>query len=309
MPHRRRLAVLAVVAAVFTTVIARQAPDADAVVRATRQALGGDATLTGVTSFAFTGSLSRSVAGMTMNSDLEVDCALPDKFVHIERRWIMAGPMGNSRVTTYEGFNGDEPIHETVAPDSPVPPVMHSGTEPMTPAAIAAQRTAMALAAKHVFARWTVPLFVGSFSGYPLEFSVGGPFAPPPSSAVDALQVRGADGFHWVLFADAKTHLPARLTWLAQPIVTMHTSSMIAVDSSGRVRGSSPPSLPPPGDPAAGVAPVEWRLEFSDFRTADGVTWPHRLKTSFGGTAYEDVKISQVRLNPSINPNVFRPSK
>jgi hypothetical protein len=309
MYRPRRLAVLSVLVAAFTTVIARQGPDASALVLATRQAMGGEAALIGVTSFAFTGTMARSVAGATISSDLEVDCALPDKFVDIERSWLMAGPMGNSRVTTYQGFNGDEPIHETVAPDSPVPAVIHSGTEPMTPAAIAAQRTAMAFGAKRVFARWTVPLFVGSFSGYALEFSVGGPFAPPASSGVDALQVRGADGFHWVLFVDAKTHLPSRLTWLAKPIVTMHTSSMVAVDSSGRVRGASPPSLPPPGDPTAGVALVEWRLEFSDFRTTDGVTWPRRFKTSYGGTAYEDVKINQVRLNPSINPKVFRPSK
>jgi hypothetical protein len=303
------LTVLVGLAAGLTTVMAHQSPDADVLVRATRQALGGEATLSGVTSFVLTGSLSRSVGGATSTSDLEIDCVLPDKFVRIEKNWMMAGPMGNARVSTYEGFNGDEPIHETVAPDAPIPPVLHSGAQPMTPAAVAAQRTAMATAAKRAFARWSVPLFVAAFSGYPTQFSVGGPFAPPSSRAVDALQVQGADGFHWVLFVEATTHLPARLTWLAKPIVTMHMSSMVAVDSSGRVRGASPPSLPPPGDPTAALAPVEWQLEFSDFQTADRVTWPRRLRTSYGGTAFEDVKISKVRINPSINPRVFRPSK
>jgi len=67
------------------------------------------------------------------------------------------------------GFNGADPIRETLAPGN-----LAAGAAP-DPPRNAAERTAMraerALNGPRLFAEFTFPLFAASFSGFPLEIS------------------------------------------------------------------------------------------------------------------------------------------
>jgi hypothetical protein len=305
----RAIALTVSVAMVATAAVRGDGQAAVDLLGAARQALGGDAALTAVKSFTVGGSLARDLGRFGNTSDLEISCELPDRFVRMTHRRVDMGPMGSGDITEFRGFNGDDPIQETIAPDSPVPPVIHAGPAPTTPAEIAAERQRRATVNKRIFVELALPLFGASFGGFPLDFRPAGrvPLATGPADEIDA---RGPDGSTWFLFLDASTHLPVKLTWRAKPIVTFSTSSIVTTTSSGQVVSSSP-STPVvlPSDPTAGMAMVEWAMTIDDYKTADGLNWPHRFTTTVDGKKYEELRLKQFRLNPKIDAKRFKPSK
>jgi hypothetical protein len=131
----------------------------------------------------------------------------------------------------------------------------------------------------------------------------------------DVIEVKGPDGWSARLFLDASTHLPAKITWMAKPFVTFTTSRMVAIPTNSRGQAIGPPQSegnvagPPPGDLTAGMADVEWETTMSDYRSADSVNWPHRLATTYAGRKYEDWRLERFKINPKIDPKLFRPGK
>jgi hypothetical protein len=300
-----------VLAALLTSMLGRaQAPDAGATLLAARQALGGDAALRAVTSLTITGSVNTDVGPAVFDSDLEIDCVLPDKFVRITRRTMSRGPMGTFDMTERRGFNGSDPIQETIAPDAPFPVVIPAGPAPATPDEIAAARARQANNHKHTFTELSLSLFAASFAAYPLELTAAGPMTTSDGTA-DAIDVKGPDGMAWTMLLDAASHLPARIVWMAKPIVTASRSSTMMVGPRGQMIGSSgggATSLPA-GDPTVGLASVEWQLTLSDYRTEGGLNWPHRMTTTIDGRTYEKTRLSRFKINPAIKPSTFAPSK
>jgi hypothetical protein len=285
--------------------------DATALLAAARQALGGDAALSAITSFSVTGSLTRMVVNH-VTSSIDIKCVLPDRFLRVSNQ-TMDAPGTSFSITRYEGFNRDEPLVETVAPGAPFPVVMRSGPEPRTPDEIAAAKLRQANTQKRLFVGLTLPLFAASFAGHPLTFTAGGQ-VQIDKRPVDVVIAKGPDDFEWRLFLDAATHLPVRLSWLAKPIVMMSTSSTMAVNSrTGAVVSGGPPPPPlPPGDPTASLPDVRWDMTIDDYRVADGLNWPHRFTTSFTGDRggrHQEVRLGRFRLNPSIDAKVFAPRK
>jgi hypothetical protein len=132
--------------------------DAAATLAAARQALGGDAALTAVATWQVVGSVSRGLGPVTTDSSLEISCVLPDKFVQVFQQTMSMGPLGSSQVTRTEGFNGDDPIFDVQAPDSPVPATIEVNA-PKTQAEVAARRLRQANLHKHVFARLALALY------------------------------------------------------------------------------------------------------------------------------------------------------
>ena len=107
----RLLTLASVVAA--QAILAAQGGDADKILAAARQALGGDKKLDAVKSLAIEGRAMRiSPAGTSTESDFEVAIELPDKFM---RRDVVAN-MGNMSIYRNSGFNGDGVINEIDAP-------------------------------------------------------------------------------------------------------------------------------------------------------------------------------------------------
>src|SRR5262245_31220695 len=183
---RHALCVLILLAGTAWT--AAQSPAAD-ILRAAREALGGDKKLAAIHSFTATGTLSRSMGQFQMTGDIELACELPAKFVRKETLSI-----GPAATTSTVGFNGDEAIQASTT--APMPGggdgggmriIMAGGAGPgATPEQrLEARRRAM-LSAKDEFARLALGMFATSFQGAPLEITHAGT-AEAPDGVADVL--------------------------------------------------------------------------------------------------------------------------
>lgn len=276
------------------------------VLAAARAALGGDAALNAVTTFTVKGTRTSSAGSVATQWSLEYVCALPDRFVARTEHTADLGPLGTAMHLQRTGFNGNDPIYE-VRDDSPVPPPTIAGRTPTSAGEIAAERSRLLTNHQRTFVRLALPLFAEAPLALPLTMTSLGRVTGPTGPS-DVIEARAADGFTWQLFFDASTHLLSGISWKAKPIVVMSVSSGFAVNSSGRILSAPPaPVLPP--DPAANLDDVQWQLTVGDYRKADGLTWPHRFTSSYGGRKYEETKLGAYKINPKIDPAVFRPMK
>jgi len=267
-----------------------------------RQALGGDAAITAVQAFSVSGSESHNFDGNLSSLSIEWTAVLPDRFVRVRR---LSMPIGADEVTT-DGFRGDSRIRRHVG-QLPVPPDPFQGDTPD-------QRTAREARSvrnlKREFSRVTVAL--GMPAADPLDVSyeaqrtVGG-------KVCDVLRFRASDGYTATLAVDAATHLPVMVSWMAAPIVTYSTSTVMAIAEGGRPTSAPlPPTMPldfPIGDPTAGLPPVEHQILFDKFTLADGLNWPHRFVERVGDRVWTTTEVGKFKLNPKIDQKLFDPTR
>ncbi|HKW02637.1 MAG TPA: hypothetical protein VJN96_22635 [Vicinamibacterales bacterium] len=281
---------------------ARQDPASPAALADARAALGGDAALGAVTSFVVTGSLVHNTSGVRLQSDIEIDCVVPSQYVRVERRVASRGPLGSFVITSWHGFNVDTLINRTEAPGADIPVVIDPNP-PTTPQE-ADDRAAKGLAGqRRAFAKLALALFATTFKVYPVTFTAAA--SPNPAETGAVFDVAGADGLAFQLAFDAATRLPARISWMAKPIVSATIVHTTTVTSRGDVV-SGPPGTLPPGDPTAGLAEVPWQQSIGDFRVESGLNLPHRLTTTVDGKPYEDIKIDKYKINVKIDPKKFK---
>jgi hypothetical protein len=95
---------------------------------------------------------------------------------------------------------------------------------------------------------------------------------------------------------------------MASPHFVMSVTSTATV-SDGEVVARTPPQFPPMGDPTAGRPLVERRLYFSDFKPADGLNWPHRLKEVVDGEVNTETRLGKFKVNPKLDPKRFDPKR
>ena len=50
---------------------------------------------------------------------------------------------------------------------------------------------------------------------------------------------------------------------------------------------------------------VDVRLAFADYKTVNGISLPHRIVRSEGGTPTEETTISKYKINPSLKADKF----
>ena len=228
----RLLALASAVAA--QAILAAQDGNADKVLAAARQALGGEKKLEAVKSLAIEGRAMRiRPDGTSSESDFEVAIELPDKFM----RRDMVVNMGNMSIYRNSGFNGEGVINEIDAPPQlaggggnvvmfrsagPGGTTFTSGPggatmagTPQTPEQQEAARRAMLISAKQDFARMALGMFVRSTAVYPLTMTWVGQ-AESPDGKADVIEVKGEGDFTARLFIDATTHLPLMLSWMAK---------------------------------------------------------------------------------------------
>lgn len=167
-----------------------QARDADSVLAATREALGGDKNLAAVKTFVATGRTRQLRGNNLVPIEFEISCELPDKYVRKDEF-----PAQDTDVTV-SGFRGDELIV------FPQPPAGRGGPPP-------AQRLT---AAKQDFARLMLGVFATSFSPYPLTFKYAAEGEAPEGKA-DILDVAGPANFAVRFVVQRDTHLPVMLMW------------------------------------------------------------------------------------------------
>jgi hypothetical protein len=121
------------------------------------------------------------------------------------------------------------------------------------------------------------------------EYTFAGEAESPDGKAY-VIDVKDAAGFAARVFIDEQNHLPLMVTYrAAMPRVVMN--------SNGRVSGATDPSQPP--EMAA------YTLYFEDWRDADGIKFPFRMRRAMAGTTSEEWTINRVKVNPKIDPKKF----
>lgn len=262
-----------------------------------RQALGGDAALSAVTSFRATGRQQLHLSPMKLESTIEWLGVLPDRFVQIRRTRVQRGPLGEVELTYINGFNGDVPIRESITPGMPPPPVLPE-PRPATPEEAADARGRAARLQQRAFVPIALAMFAASFPGAPLTLAA--------EAGAGIVTASDRDGRVWSLVFDATTHLPRELRWTDRPVVVASRTSAVILDSRGAA--SSPMGLLP-RDPTAGMPDVAWVMAFDDYRSIGSLRWPHRFTTTVDGKPYEDLAISRFWINPAIDDDRFRPTR
>jgi hypothetical protein len=272
------------------------------VLAAARQALGGDAALGAVRSFNISGRLTRDIGDQEITLQVEIDCELPDKFV---RRTTNRNPLLST--SSFDGFNGDEPIRYTIPPMRQ-PPLLLAG--PGAPDKVAESRKRLTMANKRTFVRLTLAMFAASFDAYPLTLTYAGQEIEQ-DRMFDVVEIKGPDDVMMRLSVDAVTHLPRAVRWQTEPIVIRVQTR----DGPGWPANVKPPpgvillSEASSGDPAAGLPLVEHRLLFTEYKKTDGLNWPHRLQEIVNGAIAEDARFSRFKINPKIDPKKFAAAK
>jgi hypothetical protein len=147
----------------------------------------------------------------------------------------------------------------------PMPAAM-TGRGPL-PAQLSTMRV---ITTKQDFARWWLGMFAGSFTTFPVTLTRIGE-AEAPQGRAEVLEVKGPGDFAARLFILTTSHLPIMLSWQAT---------------------------------AAGK-PVEHRVYYADYREADGLTFPYRLRRAVGTETTEETTVDRYRINPRIDPRRF----
>jgi hypothetical protein len=282
----------------FAAVATAQSPDPSLILVATREALGGETRLAGITSFVATGRTRQVRGDNLIPIEFEISYQRPDKYVR--RDEVPAQENG----PTSTGFSGGRLIQFP----APRPSPGRGGTpSPPSPAAGEAAAQARLVALKHDTARWMLGLFAGS-DDVAFTFAYAG-VAEAPQGQADVLTVSGSDDFNAQLFVHRTTHLPVMVSWRPAP----------GDGSGGPGRGSPPrgdgplasapaPPQPPPGPGAS--APglgAETRLYFADYRDVDGVKWPFRIRRAVGADTMEETVVDRYRPNAKIDSRKFDP--
>ena len=261
--------------------------------------MGGDK-LSSVTSLLVTGRTRRVRGDNLVPIEFEIAIELPDKYVRKDEV-----PAEESAPTS-TGFAGAEIIQ------LPAP----------TPEQLAAQRSARLNTVKQDFARLLLGVVPGTLETFPMTFAYAAQAQAPQGNA-DVLDVRGPGNFTARLFIHAETHLPIMVSWQAPPsavVVTTPGQPAPRTVAPGAVIVAAPA---PPAATAtdeekgryakegaalrakAQATPVEHRLYYADYKDADGLRLPFRLRRAIGADTTEETTFDRFRLNTKIDPRKF----
>src|SRR6266571_940889 len=119
--------------------------------------------------------------------------------------------------------------------------------------------------------------------------------AESPDGKAYVIDVKGADNFAARLFIDEQTHLPLMVTYKApQPrVVQMNRGERRGADLQKQMKDLQNQPPPPMAD---------YTLYFDDWRDADGVKFPFKMRRAAAGDTTEEWTIDKVKVNPKIDP-------
>ena len=184
-----RLAMAALLLAVLSVAPSQQG-DAQAILTAMRQALGGDAALIDVKSFSLQTEGSSSLKGRSYPIDDEYHYVLPDRYVRVRR-------LRGASLRMFEGFKADQLIRRRSDGGGVRGPLPDG------------DRLTLARW-RHDAARFVLALMGRALPTYPLEFSVAGR-EQAAGIVYDVVEATG-EGIRMRLHVDSLTHLPAMVT-------------------------------------------------------------------------------------------------
>jgi hypothetical protein len=291
------IAVLIIVAA--TTEMFPNVSAQDAVAKAqqlldqARAAIGGEK-LKSLQTLSATGAYRRSFGQMEMSGEVQFDIILPDKLMRTETM----SPMPSLEITRIETINGDSVWEDQQQHGGGGGMVMiRRGPNLNDPKKA---QEALQQAVRTEFARLTIGWLLATPASFPVEYSFAGE-AEAPDGKADVIDVKGAGGFAARLFLDQKTHRPLMLTYIGKkPRVVTQTMT-------GPPRGheEAEKRVKELEAEAAKQPDVEYQLRFDDYRSVDGISFPHKLVRSIENEVNEEMEITKLKVNPPLKPEKF----
>ena len=307
--------------------IAQEVGKAAEILAAARKAIG-DRKLDTLKTFSVQSALQRNVQTMQVNSDVEILLELPDKYLRSEASsgggMMMAGG-GTS------GFNGDRPLQKLNPGGMPGggmvirmggPGGFASGDgEKPTPEQLAEMSKSMVRSSQFEASRLMLGWFAMAHPAANAQYTFAGEAESPDGKAY-VIDVKNGDNFAARLFIDEQTHLPLMVTYKApQPRMLSagggprqvapaggnpHTVTMTS-SMSDEERKKAQAEIEKQIKELQRQPPVltDYTVFFEDWRDADGVKFPFKMRRAMGSETTEEWTVSKVKVNPRIDPKRF----
>ncbi|MBK5255423.1 MAG: hypothetical protein JJE39_05270 [Vicinamibacteria bacterium] len=267
-----------------------------------RQALGGEDKLAAVKGLTVEADMRRvlpgegSQPGSDMSGDIKLDIGGPSHYLFVDSFSPMPGFPPISIGSAIDGeAQWSGPLS---APSGPVM-IRTAGSDP----------TQLRPRLEKDLTRLSIALLSGS--GVPgIEFKYGG-IVESPDGRAEVLEVKGPGGFEGSLYLDEKTARPMMIVYQeaarrmtmrregpgARPIAAGHTD--IAAPSSGSHEGN-------PGAPSGTAEMKEARMFLSDYKTANGISFPHAITIKVQDGQTEEWTVQKVKINPAFGADHFK---
>jgi hypothetical protein len=328
MNYRALFAVTAAAAIAFAqpiAFIAQEAGKAAEIIALARKAIG-DKKLDALKTFSVQSSLQRNIADRQISSEVEIVLDLPDKYL---RQEIAGGGMmlAGGGVT---GFSGDRSLQK---PGGAVPAgggmVIRMGgpggpvsgpAEKSTPEQLEQMNRAMVRTGQIEASRLMLGWFATAHPAAKVEYSYAGE-AESPDGKAHVIDVKNADNFTARLFIDQQTHLPLMVTYKApQPRMLTAGGPATAAAAGGgghvvtRMSGGTEEERKKAQAEAEKqiqemqrqpVVLADYQIFFEDWRSADGVKFPFKMRRAMAGTTTEEWTVTKVKVNPKVDPKRF----
>jgi len=268
---------------------------ATALVARLKQALGGESKLASLQGFSIEADMRRVLpgegaqAGPEMSGAITIDIGGPSKYLFVDS----FSPMpGIPPISIGSGIDGDT---QWMAPlSAPSGPVMIR-TPTGDPGRLRSRL-------ERDLSRIKVALLAGSgLSG--VEFTYGG-VAESPDGKAEVLNVKAPGNFEARLFLDEKTSRPLMLVYQeAARRIAMRRESPGSTTPAGH-GGMSAGT----GAEEAGAVPEmkEAQMFLADYRTEDGISWPHTITVRVQDGQTEEWTVRKVKANPKFDADHFK---
>jgi hypothetical protein len=283
---------------------------ASAVLAEARKALGGEDKLASVKKLQINGTTKRANGNFNLEGDTEIFFELPDKFRRNES--LVFG--GANAIERKEILNGAEFSTETSGDFGGRGRGRFGGGVPGGGGAAGADGRAAGPPSQETqerlreFQRRNVQSEVSRLliaflltSDTPFRW-IG--TAQAPEGSADVLEVKTADGVATRVFIDTMTHMPLMLTW------TGPAGRGFGRGGQGRRGQGAPDQAAPSADGrAAGrgapAAPVTLEMHLAEYKTVNGIKFPHLITRGVSGETNEEWVIKSYKVNPNLKANTF----
>jgi len=310
--------------------LAQEAGKAAEILGAARKAIGGGK-LDAMKTFTVQSSLQRNTGSMQIASDLEIVLDLPDKYLRTET------PSGNGGMMMIagggvSGFNGDRTLQKLsgagMSPGGGMVIRMGGAAtfggdtgEKATPEQLEQMNRTMVRNSQVEASRLMLGWFASAHPAAHAEYAYAGEAESPDGKAY-VIDVKNADNFAARLFIDEQTNLPLMVTYKGpQPRIMTSSSPRPMTQASGdpHVQTRTPSGMSE-DDRRKAEADLEkqvremtsqppvladFTLFFEDWRDADGVKFPFKIRRATGGITSEEWTVTRIKVNPKIDAKRF----
>jgi hypothetical protein len=310
--------------------IAQEVGKVTEILAAARKAIGGTK-LDSLKTFSVQSALQRNVGGVQLNSDVEILLELPDKYLRSEAS--SGGGMSVAAAGT-TGFSGDRSLQKANAGGLPSGGglVFRMGgaggalpgdsTEKLTPEQQEEMNTMMVRNSRTEASRLMLGWFAMAHPSLHAQYTYAGEAESPDGKAY-VIDVKGTGNLAARLFIDEHSHLPLMVTYKApQPrIMTPNTGGRQGMPAAGggahavtmspsmtdEERKKAQAEMEKQIQELRREPPVmaDYTLFFDDWRDADGVRFPFKVRRAIGSETTEEWTITKVKVNPKIDPKRF----